>query len=148
VDKKGPLLPAMKTRCWEWQASKARFGYGLITISGKPQFAHRVSWLLRHGAWPTLHILHRCDNPACVRPSHLFEGSQGDNVRDMLAKGRGAYGTSTGEAHGMAKLTREEVDAIRLEFAKGMVTQVSLARKYNVTKKHIGNIVHGTNWTH
>ena len=78
--------------CWEWTAGTKEGGYGLfyLPIEGewKCKVASIVSWFLHTGAWPTLFVLHRCDNPACVRFSHLFLGTQLDNVRDCITKGR------------------------------------------------------------
>jgi len=70
--------------CWEWQGTLDRHGYGRYSLKK----ATHVAWLLATGAWPTRHILHRCDNPGCVRFAHLFEGSQADNNHDAWAKGR------------------------------------------------------------
>lgn len=78
--------------CWNWTAARNRKGYGTFTMPGKmrhvPTLAHRVSWFLTHGKWPEPCALHRCDNPRCVRPDHLFEGTKADNNADMRAKGR------------------------------------------------------------
>lgn len=75
--------------CWEWQDSKCDFGYGFFGIKGKIFRAHRVSFLIFRGEIPNgLCVLHKCDNPKCVRPSHLFLGTRSDNVMDMIKKGR------------------------------------------------------------
>ena len=75
--------------CWEWLAAKNANGYGVFGLAeGRIRLAHRVAWWLEKGNWPDQHLLRRCDNPACVRPSHLFVGSQADNMADKLAKGR------------------------------------------------------------
>lgn len=101
VDKNGPV-PAHRPElgpCWVWTAGRSH-GYGLIYVdrSGKTR-AHRVSFFLKHGRWPQPCGLHRCDNRLCVRPSHIFEGTKADNVRDMDAKGRrGTFGL-VGERH-------------------------------------------------
>lgn len=75
--------------CWEWSASGV-YGYGRFWLGGRKVLAHRVSWFFHTGAMPADDVLmcHRCDNPPCVNPDHLFEGSPLDNTRDMIAKGR------------------------------------------------------------
>ncbi len=80
-----------ETGCLVWTASKNRKGYGQIHIValGRPVLSHRLAWYLEHGQWPDPCALHRCDTAACVEVSHLFEGTRGDNNRDMWAKGRG-----------------------------------------------------------
>jgi hypothetical protein len=80
--------------------------------------AHRIAWELTNGAIPEgMKVLHRCDNVLCVRPDHLFLGTQHDNVRDMINKGR--KNTAVGERQWNAKLTKEQVEQIRMEYRKG-----------------------------
>ena len=74
--------------CWLWTASTINSGYGAVGFMGHRTTAHRMSWFLAHGSWPDLCVLHRCDVKLCVRPDHLFLGTQADNVRDMDEKGR------------------------------------------------------------
>jgi hypothetical protein len=81
--------------CWLWTGGLASKGYGQVWVGfGKKCLAHRVAWELTHGTLPAhesyhgICVLHRCDNPRCVRPSHLFVGTIGDNIRDMHRKGR------------------------------------------------------------
>lgn len=77
--------------CWEWSAHRMPNGYGIINIDSSPRLAHRTAWELAYGAIPDeLWVLHRCDNPACVRPDHLFLGTAKDNMQDMHQKGRNA----------------------------------------------------------
>jgi hypothetical protein len=86
VNKRGP------DECWEWNGCTKPFGYGFISRrpSGNSELAHRVSWELANGPIPDgLYVLHRCDNPPCVNPNHLFLGDYGDNARDRAAKKRG-----------------------------------------------------------
>src|SRR6267378_450691 len=86
--------------CWLWTGANkpGRWPYGMLAGPGKTaKLAHRVSWELHHGAIPTgLNVLHKCDNPSCVRPDHLFLGTLADNTADMIAKGRGKGGRPIG----------------------------------------------------
>ena len=94
VNKDGPIHPKLKTRCWVWTAGVSRFGYGELAIGGGKKIrAHRFAWVLSHGPVPNgLFVLHRCDNPPCVNPEHLWLGTRVDNIADMVAKGRGSSG--------------------------------------------------------
>jgi len=75
--------------CWIWNGCHYRHGYGQTSIDGKHLLAHRVAWALEHGPIPEgLHVLHKCDNPPCVRHHHLFLGTRSDNMRDCVQKGR------------------------------------------------------------
>lgn len=129
--------------CWEWTASKCH-GYGQIMIDGRPIRAHRVSYEIHCGMIPDgLHILHRCDNRACINPEHLFIGTNADNMADRDAKGRGII--FRGEGHGSSKLTEADVRAIRA--AKGL-PQRKLAEMYNVSGKQICMVRTGKQWAH
>jgi hypothetical protein len=124
--------------CWLWAAGTNGHGYGTFSFGHHNIGSHRVAWAMFYGDLDIeTRILHRCDNPACVRPSHLFAGTQLDNMRDMSAKGRRA----TGERHGSAKLTDAQVAEIRLRFNAGGVPQKSLAIEYSVSQSHIHRIV-------
>ena len=75
--------------CWEWTAYRDPLGYGRLNVDGVPVLAHRLAYELEHGAIPDgMCILHRCDNPPCVNPDHLWLGTQADNSLDMASKGR------------------------------------------------------------
>ncbi|KKM18075.1 hypothetical protein LCGC14_1669330 [marine sediment metagenome] len=81
------------TGCQEWQAGKTKGGYGTFQLDGKTQYAHRVMWSCSFGDIPDgLQVLHRCDNPSCVNPAHLFLGTHADNMKDMRDKGRHSKG--------------------------------------------------------
>lgn len=79
--------------CWEWQGQRNHRGYGDFSIVYKRWKAHRYSWFLANGSIPDgMKVLHRCDNTSCVRPDHLFVGTQKDNVHDAIQKGRLNFG--------------------------------------------------------
>src|ERR1700744_4223885 len=89
--------------CWNWIGSMTRGGYGDIRVHTKlVKKATHVSWFLKTGVWPKQHMLHKCDNPACINPSHLFEGDDQDNMTDRINKGQ-PY--NQGEYQGNSKLT-------------------------------------------
>jgi hypothetical protein len=82
--------------CWNWTGAKSS-GYGDFYIGGRGLLAHRVAWTMENGEIPTgLLVLHRCDNPSCVNPEHLFAGTYQDNADDMVSKGRQAKGDQAG----------------------------------------------------
>jgi len=89
--------------CWNWTATTDKKGYGKFRpVSTRPMvLAHRYSWELKHGVRPDLHVLHKCDNPRCVRPTHLYLGDDIDNVADRERRGRSRY--STGDFNGSRK---------------------------------------------
>lgn len=74
--------------CWEWTGHKQQKGYGVLGYLRMNASAHRIAWLLTNGPAGRMQVLHKCDNPGCVNPSHLFLGTNEDNVRDKVAKGR------------------------------------------------------------
>ena len=101
--------------------------------------AHRLAYEFTYGPIPSkMHVCHRCDNPPCCNPEHLFLGTAKDNARDMVDKGR--------FVNNSLKLTPEQVAAIRAEYAAGGVTQEALAKRYGVTRGNIGMIIRGVNW--
>lgn len=81
--------------CWNWQRCKNKAGYGIYVYKQKNYLAHRFSWSLKNGDINKgLHVLHKCDNPACVNPDHLFLGTQSDNNKDCKSKGRHKNGNT------------------------------------------------------
>jgi hypothetical protein len=78
--------------CWEWRGRRMPKGYGKLNRGTKTVYAHRLAFELRNGPIPDgLYVLHKCDNPPCINPDHLFLGTQADNVRDRDTKGRGNF---------------------------------------------------------
>jgi hypothetical protein len=151
--------------CWLWTASKDSRGYGRVSYQQIPLLAHRVAWELAHGPIPagdhfgTLCVCHHCDTPACVNPSHLFLGTQEDNMRDRDLKGRQAppeRKKHLGSAHGMAKLSDDDVRLIReiypqLPRSGGRVRPgyvLALSRRFGVGKDIVHDIVRRKTWTH
>lgn len=141
--------------CWTWTGPKARLGYGLFSFSGWRKLpAHRVAFSFTNSPPPSdLCACHRCDNPSCVNPSHLFLGTKRDNTQDMIRKGRaklGQYcsGSLVGELNPAAKLTEAQVRAIREEYATGGMSQPKLAKKYGVWLNVIWLIIHRRKWNH
>ncbi len=117
--------------------------YPTVRRNGKMWKAHRYIWSTTKGAIPPkMFVLHKCDNPACVNPDHLFLGTQADNVRDMRAKGRERH--PHGEDHPLAKLTAKDVLAIR----GSRLRHAALAKIFSVTSTNIRNIRRRKIWRH
>jgi HNH endonuclease len=136
-------------RCWQWLGA-TRNGYGKIICQADHKrtyvTAHRLAWELFNGPIPPgLDVLHRCDNPACCNPAHLFLGTHSDNMRDREAKGR--HNAPRGSNHGRAKLTEDDVRTIRRLVAEGTPQNV-LARRYGVTTTILWLLVHRRTWRH
>lgn len=136
--------------CWEWIAGLTRTGYG--KIGGGPNesdtpLAHRVMYEMTYGPVPEgMYVLHRCDVPSCVRPDHLFLGTQKDNMDDMQAKGRKVVTVLRGEAGTLAKLSWLQVREIRERYAAGGITQKALGREYGVNDVTVSLIVNYKTW--
>lgn len=134
--------------CWGWLAARAgRMGYGYITVryeDGKLRTAsaHRVVWQMSFGAIPAgLCVLHHCDNPECVNPSHLFLGTHKDNSQDARGKGR----LMNGENNGQSKLQERDVCLIR-ERVRETVPQAAIARDFGVSEATVSLIVGRKRW--
>jgi hypothetical protein len=112
--------------------------------------AHRMAWFAEYGRWPEPCALHRCDNPPCCNPAHLFEGTRADNMRDMWSKGRGVKppdNSGKGEAHCSVKLTDRAVRAIRHRAAQGE-RKTLLAEEFSVSVSNVYAIVSRRSWDH
>ena len=160
--------------CWTWQGAGRSMKYGRFWIGGRNELPHRVAWILTYGPIPDgLCICHSCDNPKCVRPSHLFLGTHKQNSEDMVAKGRSASGDRSpaklhpealqcgddhwsrrmpervkrGSKHNQAKLTEADVRRIREEGKQGQ-TLAEIASKYGVHLSSIHLILKSKTWKH
>jgi hypothetical protein len=136
--------------CWEWQASRFPQGYGQfkVTAGCSPQRASRVAWTLTHGDPGMFWVLHRCDNPPCCNPAHLFLGTAADNHADMMAKGRGCGpGRASYPAlvRGVRRLTDEDIREVRREHAVGHSCR-AIGRRLGVAHTTIMRLVNGTHW--
>jgi hypothetical protein len=133
-----------ENECWEWQAAND-WHYGHIRVGNKMEKAHRVAWRIACGEIPEgMCVLHRCDNPSCVNPAHLFLGTYADNNADMAMKGR--HGDFRGERNGSSKLIRDQVLEIRCLAAQGKVSQREIGEMFGVSKGAIGRILRHQTW--
>lgn len=129
--------------CWIWKGTLNKDGYGMINVDGRPTRAHIVSYEMTKG--PVEHglcVCHFCDIRQCIRPSHLWLGTPGENVRDMFAKGRG--NSPKGERAHASKLTTEQVTSIIADPRRGS----DIARAYGVSPSTICMIKKGLRWKH
>lgn len=134
-----------ETGCQEWIAALNSDGYGKFGIDGSWVLAHRFSWTLVYGSIPCgMLILHKCNNPKCVNPSHLYVGTDADNARDMLEAD--PYCRS-GEANNRAKLSNSNVIEIRRLLSEG-VMQKDIAPIFGVHSGSISKIANGKIWNH
>lgn len=136
--------------CHYWIGALGRkHGYGCFFIrekgnrdNRKQYKAHRLMYEFYKGPIGDKHVLHKCDNPRCVNPDHLFLGTHQDNMQDKVAKGRAVCGSK----HPDAKLTPKQVLEIRQLYMEGDHTTRSLGTKYGVNSRHIHNIITGKKW--
>ncbi len=156
----GPVVRPELGKCFNWTGKLHKQGYGVIW-AGKHILAHRFSWAIHNGEIPAgLNVLHKCDNPPCCNPNHLFLGTQSDNVRDMLKKGRcaricGDLSSSRlhpesrprGEAVKTSVLTEQQVRSIRARYALGE-SAYRISKDFPVSYASIKGIVKGRSWRH
>lgn len=139
-------MPEPNSGCWLWERGIQSPGYGCWPIGkGRHKKAHRVAYEIANGTIPRgMVVCHRCDNPYCVNPDHLFLGSQSDNMKDMWAKGRGKpLVVRRGDDHPQKKLSSDSVTAIRLD--RRPIKEIAVA--YGVSRQMIWRVRSGKNWT-
>ena len=141
VDVRGP------DECWEWQGARNKFGYGKLTVAGKQRAASRLVYELECGEIPAgQFVCHRCDNPPCVNPDHLFLGTHAENMRDRNLKGRARGGSLRGERHPQAVLTAEQVRIIRDLATRKVKPQAAIGRQFGISQSHVSEIKNGNAW--
>lgn len=134
--------------CWNWQGCVASNGYGNLRDRGRTLTTHRLSWEIHHGPIPAgLFVCHTCDNRRCVNPAHLFVGTAADNAADMVAKGRHVKcDPMRGTKNPKAKLTEDQVRAIRSMYRSGHIGVPRLGRFYGISGAMVHNIVKRKAW--
>ena len=150
VNQDGPIHPGLGTACWLWTEGFNYFGYGRFSVGRQSIGAHRYSYELHIGPIPDgLYVCHHCDNPACVNPAHLFVGTAADNTADSVAKGRHYDGNHfVGETNPSAKLTADDVLAIRDLATRRAMFQRDIATKFGVSQALIEKIIARKVWSH
>jgi len=151
---KEKIAPKNSNGCMEWMACLSDNRYGAFITGSRTKrtrkryIAHRLSYELFVGAIPKGKcVLHKCDNPKCVNPEHLFLGTQSDNMKDMIKKGRDFHVALLGSKHGNAKLNEEQVMEIKDKIKNG-ISLIELSKIYNVSPENISSIKRGKTWKH
>ena len=145
-------------KCWKWKGKPGHHGYGRIRCLDKDYAAHRLSWEIHYGSIPEgFCVCHKCDNPPCTNPKHLFLGTHTDNQHDCYLKKRRAYSekngkytrpdrTPVGEKHGRAKLKESDIKKIRS--LKNKISQTAIAHIFNTPQTNISLILNNKAWKH
>jgi hypothetical protein len=131
--------------CWIWTGYREDYGYGRFKVGGQNVKAHRFAFELNGGVIGEMYVLHRCDNPPCVNPAHLFLGTNADNAADRAAKGRDA--DRRGAENGRAKLNEGAVIEIRALRDRGVPLH-DISAMYGVHRSVVGRIVRRELWAH
>lgn len=159
VNLEGPVHP-IYGKCWQWTGSDHAGRGGWILVDGIQTKASRFSWEIHNGKIVNgLKVLHKCDNPSCVNPNHLFLGTSKDNSQDMASKGRARGGVSgernsstkhpelrQGERNGNSRLTSASVSEIRSMYANGSWTYRELALLFGVSEVTVARVVRYRMW--
>lgn len=128
--------------CWAWTGALDRRGYGVVKVEGSARQAHRVAYELAVGPITRgLHVLHRCDNPQCVRPDHLHLGTHQDNMQEREERKRGKPASLPGASNPQARLTKQQAQEIRSKATRPGVTPSALAREYGVSVQTVTRVL-------
>jgi len=130
--------------CWIFHGPRNNMGYGMVSAGGNPMLAHRFFYQQVNGPIPAgMDACHRCDNPACCNPDHIFIGTRTDNMRDAVAKGR----VRRGETSAQARFSESDVLDMRRRHCAGETTG-EIGRRYDTSYKTVWAIVHRKAWGH
>lgn len=141
------VMKGNETECWKWTASAYGDGYGHFRLKGCPSGAHRFSYYLKNGDFDRrLFVLHKCDNPRCVNPAHLFLGTSQDNIRDCVAKGRNR--PPTGESSATAILNGTAVLEMRRLYRERKASSIGIAKKFGIARQLAIKAIRGETWAH
>jgi hypothetical protein len=136
IDKRG------HDECWGWKAHTNDAGYGMLGLGNKSVRAHRFSYELHYGPIPNgLHVCHKCDNPPCCNPAHLFLGDDIANIQDKVEKGRARR--PQGKGRGYSAFTNEQAQELREQFERANVSMRKFAQMHNVNRATMRNIIRG-----
>lgn len=138
-------------KCLEWSGALDIYGYGALTIERKVYKAHRFIYELLFGKLPSnISVCHRCDNPKCVNPNHLWAGTHAENMKDMVSKGRLTKNRAIGERSGQSKITEKDVLEIRRIFRpySRKFGAPALGKRFGIAPTQVKNIIHRRNWKH
>jgi hypothetical protein len=131
--------------CWLWTGCLNNSGYGTINMDGKSKLVHRLAWdLFKSEKIGTAFVLHICDVKNCVNPSHLFSGTQADNMWDKVNKGRHRFGYLNGVHHKNSKLTEDDVRAIRASNQPWKL----IAKQFSISVGNVAMIRSRKSWRH
>ena len=133
--------------CEEWQKYRDKAGYGHRSFKGKHMLSHRVAWILANGEIPEgMCVLHKCDNPPCCNPNHLFLGTLNDNIQDCYSKGRISRAPrNTGVKHWKSEIS--ELTAVRIKILKGLPGRIVMDA-LGMSRQGVWDIQNDRNWKH
>jgi len=130
--------------CWTWVGHISQDGYGQIGVNNEICRAHRVAYRLDNGQPAENFVCHHCDNPLCINPAHLYDGTNSQNQKDASERGQ----KQVGEDHYDSRLTEKDVQEIRERYEETDITQSKLAELYGVSLGAVGKIIRRVTWAH